>query len=83
MCNNNLACPAAEDYRLFAERELPCELRSDTGNVTNEAGSVEALRVRILVRGVQPELESVRVRLANCTLLCTSMYCSRHTFRLC
>ena len=52
---------AANDFKLFAEREVPLELRSEAGALANDAGSVEAIRVRVLVRGVQPDLEAVRV----------------------
>lgn len=52
---------AAEGFKVFAEREVPCELRSDAGRLSSDAGSVEAIRVRILVRGSPPELEAVRV----------------------
>ncbi|KAL0053224.1 hypothetical protein WJX82_002721 [Trebouxia sp. C0006] len=55
----------AEDFKLFAEREVPCELRSDAGRLSSDTGSVEAIRVRILVRGSQPELEAVRVELTS------------------
>ncbi|KAA6423199.1 MAG: hypothetical protein FRX49_07186 [Trebouxia sp. A1-2] len=56
---------AAEGFKVFAEREVPCELRSDAGRLSSDAGSVEAIRVRILVRGSPPELEAVRVELTS------------------
>lgn len=55
------SCPAAENFKLMAEREVPLELRSEAGTLANDAGSVEAIRVRVLVRGSQPDLEAVRV----------------------
>lgn len=38
------------------------ELRTQAGTLANDVGSVEAIRVRVLVRGSQPDLEAVRVR---------------------
>ena len=67
-------CHAADDFKLFAERELPLELRSEAGALANIAGSVEAIRVRVLVRGLQPDLEAVRVCISqmHCAKCCES-----------
>lgn len=59
--DNSLVRYAANDFKLFAEREVPLELRSEGGALAHDAGSVEAIRVRVLVRGIQPDLEAVRV----------------------
>lgn len=58
---NALPEHAADNFKLFAEREVPLELRTGGGNLANDAGSVEAIRVRVLVCGTQPDLEAVRV----------------------
>lgn len=55
----------ANDFKLFAEREVPLELRSEGGALAHDAGSVEAIRVRVLVRGIQPDLEAVRIELTS------------------
>ena len=58
---NVLTGCAAGNFKLFAEREVPIELRTEAGTLANDAGSVEAVRVRLLVCGSQPDLEAVRV----------------------
>ncbi|KAL3137648.1 hypothetical protein ABBQ38_004924 [Trebouxia sp. C0009 RCD-2024] len=55
----------ADNFKLFAEREVPLELRTGGGNLANDAGSVEAIRVRVLVCGTQPDLEAVRIELTS------------------
>ena len=76
MICNNLPCsdPAAENFKLFAEREVPLELRTESGTLANDAGSVEAIRVRVLVRGSQHDLEAVRVW--STTHAASTNYCS-------
>ncbi|KAL3150784.1 hypothetical protein ABBQ32_000551 [Trebouxia sp. C0010 RCD-2024] len=54
-----------DNFKLFAEREVPLELRTGGGNLANDAGSVEAIKVRVLVCGSQPDLEAVRIELTS------------------
>mmetsp|Transcript_13098 Transcript_13098/g.35669 ORF Transcript_13098/g.35669 Transcript_13098/m.35669 type:complete len:256 (+) Transcript_13098:222-989(+) len=53
-------------YQLFYEREVPFELRSAQGiDMPTELGALEAIRVKILVKGQPEQLESIKIELAS------------------
>mmetsp|Transcript_27269 Transcript_27269/g.59620 ORF Transcript_27269/g.59620 Transcript_27269/m.59620 type:complete len:247 (+) Transcript_27269:214-954(+) len=74
LSNNIFDYPALEEmdpslvdgYQLFYEREVPFELRSAT-SVDNptEVGALEAVRVKILVKGEPGRLEALRMELSS------------------
>ncbi|GMH36171.1 hypothetical protein BSKO_04039 [Bryopsis sp. KO-2023] len=55
-----------EGYRLFYEREVPLELRTYDGtSFPTEVGTLEALRVKVLIAGDAKRPDAIRVELSS------------------
>ena len=55
-----------DGYYVFYEREVPFELRvSEAAEMPQEVGALEAIRVKILLKGEQHQPDALRVELTS------------------